>query len=341
MALQLVNRTPFTAQLLPMLETNGASVLRVVLKAGYEILDNGQLCRAEEQPVVVMADEYWGEPGRSSVRVETDVSLHKPYTDLLVQGEAIPIRGGKVRELEVLLRYQGRPFKRLLVTGDRRWERGLLGWNMTPPLPFDRMPLVYERAFGGADALGCEPRNRCGTGYASRLGHEFEGTAVPNIEFLEQRMSSPGALPTPAGLGPLAKSWEPRLSWAGTYDSAWLEDQFPLLPKNFDSRFNQSAPSDQWLPRPRGGERLEISGMRSEGPLHIVLPACQVRLLLRYVDRFVERSFEVDTIQVDTGTRLLTLTWRGTADIHGDPFRLMEIILEAPASAHPSGGFGV
>ena len=47
--------------------------------------------------------------------------------------------------------------------GEREWMYGLLPWyRVTQPQPFTRMPLVYERAFGGDGHLA----NPDGCGYA-------------------------------------------------------------------------------------------------------------------------------------------------------------------------------
>jgi hypothetical protein len=340
MVLELRNNTPFTCQQLPLLDKKGANILRIVLKAGYEFTQDGGLQIAEDQPEVVMEDKYWGEPGQSSVRYESDVTLDKPHTDLVINGHAHAPRGRAVREMNVYVRYQERLLKRLRVFGDRVWKRGPLGWRKTTPKPFVKMPIVYDRAYGGSDEKGSEPRNRSGTGYASRLGNKFKGTPVPNIEFPNQLIKSPRDKPTPAGLGVISKNWEPRLSFAGTYDDAWLENGFPLLPHDFDMRFNQSAPPDQWIARPQGGEVIKITGMSPDGDLHIKLPPCLMRLTLHYKDHSEDKPMDLDTILIEPDEQKLTLTWRASADIHGDPFRLLEMIIEE-ASEERTANSGV
>jgi hypothetical protein len=48
--------------------------------------------------------------------------------------------------------------------------------------------------------------------------------------------------PSPAGFGPIACHWQPRVGFAGTYGDAWVANRLPLLPDDFDDRFFQSAP---------------------------------------------------------------------------------------------------
>ena len=63
----------------------------------------------------------------------------------------------------------------------------------------------------------------------------------------------------PAGFGPIARHWEPRVRWAGTYDKRWQRTRKPLLPDDFDDRFHQCAPEDQQVDGGLiGGELVEL-----------------------------------------------------------------------------------
>ena len=325
MVLDLRNITPFTCQPMPLTAKNGATFLRIVLKGGFEILRDGQLRLAENQPDVVMEDMYWGEPGTSSVRYESDVILEKPATDLVINGQAHAPNGRPVAEMDVAVAFQQRLVKRLRVTGDREWRRGPLGWYRTSAVPFTTMPIVYDRAFGGSDEKGSEPRNRNGTGYSSNFTSAYAGMPVPNIELPDQLINSASDRPWPAGLGVISKHWEPRLTYAGTYDAAWLENKFPLLPHNFDNHFFHSVSRDQWIPRPRGRELVAIQGMTPDGLLGFELPPCEIRLRLRYRDRVEAKYMAPETVLVEPEERRLVITWGASADIHGDPFQLLTI----------------
>lgn len=329
MTLELKNKTHFTCEQLPMLDRNGANILRVVLKGAYIIHHNGDLQPAEQQPNIVMEDIYWGEPGLSSVRYESDINLFKPYTDIIVNGHAHAPKGRAVHEMDVSLEYDGRMLKQLRIVGDRNWEKGLIGWHKTAPMPFVSMPIVYERAYGGSDEKGSEARNRIGTGYCTKLKSDFNKTLLPNIEYPKQMIKSPGNKSEPAGFGVISKNWEPRLSLAGTYDEDWLEERFPLLPHDFDMRFSQSVPQDQWIRRPKGGEVIRISGMNPEKPIQLKLPLCFMDLGLRYTNHDEDKHMDLDTILIEPDEHKLVLTWRASADIHTDPFALKEMIVGA------------
>ena len=331
MVLDLTNKTLYSCQMLPMTAKNGANILRIVLKASYYIKKDGTVYLSDEQPEIVMEDQYWGEPGQSSVRYESDIVLDKPYTDIVVNGYARALGERPVKQMDVSLAYQGRTIKTVRVFGDRRWDKGLYGWRMAPPEPFQRMPLTYDRAYGGSDEKGSEPRNRSGVGYVTSLDKKFIGSLVPNVEFPKDLIRRPKDSPPPAGFGIISKHWEPRLSFAGTYDELWLKDGFPLLPDDFDMRFNQSVMPDQWIKeRPKGCEIIEIKGMTTEGIFRIELPSCEMNIALYYTDRSEEKMMDLDTVLIEPDEKKVILTWRATADIHGNPFQLDNIVISTP-----------
>ena len=327
MVLAVTNTSGFTCQPLPLTARNGATCRASCRRLPSRFAADGRLDPFEQQPEIVMEDKYWGEPGASCIRYESDVILDKPSTDLVIVGHAHAPRGRAVKTMEVTLAYQRRTLKRLRVTGDRRWRRGAFGWTLSEPQVFTSMPLIYDRAYGGSDAAGSEARNRSGTGYASKFDKTFDGTPCPNVEFPDQLISSVTEAPMPAGLGVISKHWQPRMGFAGTYDDAWLERQFPLLPADFDSRFFQSVAADQWIARPHGGEQIVVTGMSPDGPLGVTLPPCDVKIGLHYRDRSEEKLMDLDTVMLEPDERRLTLTWRATADIHGDPFNLLEMVI--------------
>src|SRR5260370_42246032 len=98
--------------------------------------------------------------------------------------------------------------KTLRVTGDRVCKVGALTISNTAPEPFERMPLTYERAYGGRDETADDPkkhswevRNPVGVGFAVRSSN-LADKPLPNVE-------EPGRLLSrPAGVGPIAAHWQ-------------------------------------------------------------------------------------------------------------------------------------
>lgn len=329
MTLQLQNNTFFTCEQIPLCEKNGANIFRIVVKAAYSFNQYGQYRIAKDQPEIIYADEYYGEPGQSCVQYESDVSLPRPYTDLIINGFAYAPEDKPTKRMDVAVYYQSKVLKQLAVFGDRFWEPSI-GWDKTSPEPFVKMPIVYDRAFGGSDENGSEPMNRSGLGYNTRYGADFVNHQLPNIEDPFNLISNRKDRPRPMGLGVVSKNWEPRLSYAGTYDDNWQKNIFPLLPDDFDYKFNQCAAKDQWLKRPRGGELIDIFGMTPSGLLRVQLPPCEMKLSLEYRDKKENKDMDLDCILIEPDEEKLVMTWSATADIHGDPFRLKEMIVGQP-----------
>jgi hypothetical protein len=311
--LQVKNATPFAAKLLLLPDADGVDTLFTVVKGSFSVA--AQLGLAEEQAPVIAADEHHGDPATSSVRVPSDVCLGKPGTDVLMIGSAWAPGGRPTWQMDVSLTV-GPVVKRARVSADRVWEAGPGGASIAWLAPFDRMPLVWERAFGGVDQTDKGPtadtRNPVGTGFRVGGGAKpIAGTALPNIEDPDALVVSPKDAPPPACFGPIAPHWEPRKSFAGTYDDVWQRTRAPYLPADFDARFFQLAPPGLVTPgHLRGGEIVDIRGATPEGSLRFQLPAADVRATYRFASSVETRPAALDTIIIEPDARRVVLVWR-------------------------------
>src|SRR5262245_6594138 len=138
---QVDNRTPFAVERGWVRDRDGAEVWIVAVKCTFDIHADGSTWISHEQPPVKRVPEYYGEPGKSSVKYAEDLVLKKTTTDVIVVGHAYAPAGRRVTELDVGFRV-GPVQKVLRVVGDRAWET--LG--PSAPKPFIRIPLMYERA---------------------------------------------------------------------------------------------------------------------------------------------------------------------------------------------------
>src|SRR6266496_6261494 len=161
--LQVVNNTPFIAQLLVFPNEQGVDSAYAIIKATWTLLPAPAV--AKEQLPLILSDQFWGEPGLSSLKYASEATLIKPTTDVFLLGNAYPPDGEPASQVDVSVR-MGSFSKTVRVFGDREWKKGLLSASPTNPQPFERMPLVYERAFGGTEKTGkeepqteSEPRN--------------------------------------------------------------------------------------------------------------------------------------------------------------------------------------
>ncbi len=320
--MQLVNLTPFAAERFCLVDAAGAETLVVVVKGTYACGKGGALEPAEGQSPVVMADEYYGEAGRSSVRLASDVSLAKGGTDVVLHGHACAPAGGATTA-DVSLSV-GSLSKAVRVTGDRQWERRWGALRASPPQPFERVPLVYERAFGGTDdspeaGPESEPTNPVGAGFRGRKSAlPAEGARLPNVEDPARPMSRPDDRPPPAGFGFVAPNWQPRLSYAGTYDDAWQRDRMPLVPADFKARFYSAATTGLFAEgHLRGGEPFEVVNAGRPGPWTGTLPTQGVEFVIDFPDNFEVVPMAIDTVLIDADNRRVELTWKGEFDVHG------------------------
>jgi hypothetical protein len=285
---EIANRTPFAADYSWVRDRNGADTWVVSVRGTFLIQPDGSTKVAEEQSEVCVAPKYLGAPGESSLVYESDLIHTKPTTDITLLGNAYAPPGKPAKRVDVTLKIASIS-KTLRVFGDRYWKKGVLGVAMTEPEPFEKMPLVYERAFGGRDVVSPDPtnqsfewRNPVGCGFALKAEHLADQRA-PNVEDPKNLISSWRQRPSPAGFGPIGAHWSPRCKWGGTYDEKWEKERQPLVPDDFDERFYLAAPADQQPPTHlRGGEPVELSNLTPQGHLHFQLP----RVVLGFATRF-------------------------------------------------------
>ncbi len=304
------------------------------MKASFHVHADGRPTLADLQPPPLLLPEYHGIDGASSLRYEADLVPPKPGTDVLVHGHAHAPAGRPTTRVAVALGV-GAHHKVLAVTGDRVWTRSRFG-ILTPsaPAPFLRLPLVYERAYGGHDTRARDlaaqrmfAANPVGRGHVADRA-TLLGQPVANIEH-------PGAAPGTrgaAGLGPICSHWSPRRELAGTYDARWLATRKPLLPEDFDPRFHMCAPLDQqYVPHLRGGVAIELVGLTPEGVLRVVLPkvclAFRTRIATRRGERRVEHRAVLHTVVLEPDHPRVQMVWHTSLRCHHEADHLEDTTL--------------
>lgn len=229
-----------------------------------------------------------------------DEVMPKLRSEVLLAGHAYAPQGKPVSAMPVRLCVAGID-KTLCVIGEREWMYGLLPWyRVSEPQPFKAMPLVYERAFGGA-GHGANPN---GCGYARSLLAGLAGRnqgAMPNVEYPHAPIKAPWKRYRPAGFGAIDMSWEPRKNKHGTFDQRWLERDAPGLAENVDWSLFNVAPEDQWLPGHfQGGECYCLEGMHPDQPvIEGNLPQAQARAFVLRQGKNADAAEEVP-LRMDT-----------------------------------------
>lgn len=308
--LQLQNHTPFSCKFVLLPDITGIDTLFVMVKATF--LMGGQWKLADQQIPIYQGDEYWGEPGKSSLKNISEFHLSKPATDILMYGLACSPGERAVRQMDVGLEI-GSLRKVVRVFGDRYWH----SQRISQPDLFVNMPLVYERSFGGQDYYQeklrkSELRNPVGKGFVGDKSQEqIEGLALPNIENPLNLIRHWQDRPDPIGFGPLAPNWQPRASLGGTYDQQWQEQRAPYLPEDFNPRFLNSAPDDQIYPGfLRGGEPVRIIGMHPEGDFQFTLPYVKLINKVLIKGDTVSVPFNMETLSLYPNQKRIAMTWR-------------------------------
>ncbi len=316
-----------------MRDKNGAEVWLVAVKGTYEIKPNGIPELTEKQVEVCTAPEYSGEPGKSSLKYESDLVYARPHTDIILHGHAYTPHGRPATSVEVTMKV-GQLSKTLRVFGNRYWQDGLIGLNMTDPQPFVKMPIVYERAFGGVDQKsddpkkhGWERRNPIGTGFAVASEH-LVGQLLPNVEYPNEIISSWKQRPHPAGFGPIARDWSPRVELAGTYDEKWEMERLPLVPADFDERFNQCAPEDQQAPGYlRGGELVELHNLSPKSLLRFTLPRVWLSFNTSLGSESINHHAKLHAVILEPDFPRVIMLWHTNLPCHNKEHELEETVI--------------
>ena len=123
--MELVNESKAVAEWTVGFQKDGREFVCLVAKMTFELPpDREEASLADEQLPVTQADEFTGEPGLSAVDRESDFADEKPQCDVLLNGSAYAPEGIPCERVCVGLQV-GPINKRLEVTGDRFWDRGL------------------------------------------------------------------------------------------------------------------------------------------------------------------------------------------------------------------------
>lgn len=231
----------------------GHEVVSVLVKRTFVLTPGGALLPCEEQAGILEEDEMKPketEPGSYPV-AEAEMVPFKLRTDVVVTGDVVAPGERPTREgyagVEV-----GEHRKYVRVLGDREIERTRnRGLEFTRPEPYTRMPLTWDRAYGGVDPSvprnedpstveewleyltlvahpGVYPRNPVGAAYVVN-DHDWllNGRPLPNFEDPDDLLTPQRVVtgdperwwrqPIPAGLGWYGRAWYPRGVLAGLF----------------------------------------------------------------------------------------------------------------------------
>lgn len=335
--MELLNATNMLAGYTMGRAPDGRESIVVVVKGTFRLPEHpGERVQpAENQVPLVFADTFTGEPGYSAVIHESDFAPIKPQCDVLVIGSAYSPGGRPAKRVTVSLTV-GDLVKRFDVLGDRMWDRVLMVTSPTEPAPFVSKPIGYDFAYGGMDEAPDEPEKRdayapnpVGRGFYPLSQGEYRlGKLLPNCVERGTLADSPTGRYVPKSFSVVGRQFNSRYPLAGTYDDRWMENKFPDLPDDFDARYFQSAPEDQRVAYPRGGETVVLENLTPAGYVRFALPEIEVPVEFTDV-RYerVEKQAVLDTVVIEPDDGRFTLIWRASHPLKRNMLEMRQVIV--------------
>ena len=296
----------------------------VVVRATFNIVPEGVMTPREPDALVSSEAHHHADTG-CSLRAASDLSPYLAMADVLLTGHAYgpPGHATQAAGARLVLHREGGVLitKTISVQGDRRVGPG---GQLSEADPFQRMPLLYERAVIHPDLnpVGADP----GRGIAPNLIHTADA-------------SMPGCF------GPLARRWPARARLLGGVDPRQVEGTRIDFPQGFAWDYFQVAPPDQRTGFLRGDEGILLGGMHPSVPMvRSRLPGAQaVASVYLEGDSAGERlPLWADTLVIDTDRQVCSLIWRGNFGVDESQVRSLRIRvgLELPGApiAFPGEG---
>lgn len=328
-AIPFVHATRFVPFTMPWRLKGDRDVVVVVIKATCDLVpDSAATLRAEGDPP--SGDVHVDDDPTKTVLYPSDFAIFKPRADVVLSGHAYAPRGeSPAAQVELRFGRKGQGIDRkIAVFGERRWAKAGIRLALAPPKKFQKVPLVYERAFGGP---GFE-KNPVGLGR--------HGDLLPQLEAPDHLVTSAGDAPDPACFAAIPARWQARWSLLGTYDARWQKSRWPHFPEDFDWSFFQSAPPEQQLEHLDGDEPFELVGVLSsypklKGTLPGVRPRCFVQQTEQGGGELHEVTLRLDTVSFHPDEMKVCLVWRGLVEVSdSDAPEIAELfVMEEPIQA--------
>ena len=343
--LQLENKTPFDSQIMLTTNPKGADVIVLAVKATFTLLPRVAL--AAEQIPLCMEDEHFENPASSSLRYSSELLLPKPGADVILNGHAYAPNGQSTGVIDTRLSI-GDASKTVRVFGDRLWLHG----GQSAPTPFEKMPLIYENAFGGlhhyqpekplgADSAVAFSMNPLGKGFnGKRNTNEMIGRALPNLEDPRFLIRSPQDHPNPMSYGAISSTWVPRKNYAGTYDKNWSKTRAPFLPLDFDERFFLNGSTALSFERRTfaGGEPVRLINLAAEhADMQFELPVCPLDAAFKLDGKWQPTPMVIETIIIEPDLNQFCMVWKAAFACNKKQLRVSDIRVDIQRNASVNG----
>lgn len=313
---QLKNHTDFAVARALLKDPRAHQIWVVVVKATYDLYHDGRVRLADHQEPVAQLPVYRGAAGQSSLTRAGELVLAHPGTDVTLNATAHAPDGEPLTAMDVAVAV-GPLQHQLRIVGTRTCDDSDQGPIISAPQPFTRLPITYERAYGGTliddGSVSQEARNPIGRGFCAAPA-DLVGQLLPNIEDPAAPFSLEHPV-TPAGFGAIAVDWSPRRDLAGTFDDTWLRHHAPLWPTDFDPRCFISAPAPLHLARYlRGGEAVTLTGLADHSPWHFRLPRPHLVIETQRDGRLWREKTRLERVIIEPDRAKLMMVWASRLD---------------------------
>ena len=149
------NNTSFVVETLFLADEEMRPLAVPLAMLAFSIGPTGRLKLAEKPPAIPLCGEFFGDPAETSPKYEPQAAFVKLATDVVLVGHAYaPVPGTTAVDVGIRV---GPVEKVARVTGDRTWVKSFGMIGPTSPEPFEKIPLRWERAFGGWDRTDADP----------------------------------------------------------------------------------------------------------------------------------------------------------------------------------------
>ena len=340
--LQLDNKTSFDSQIMLTNNPKGEEVVVLAVKATFTLLPSVMI--ADEQIPLCLADEHVDAPASSSLRYASEMLLPKPGADVVLNGHAYVPDGKRASMIDTQVSI-GNVSKTVRVFGDRLWLHG----GQSAPALFDKMPLLYENAFGGLhhyqtdkpigpDSAVAFYTNPLGKGFVGkRNNQEMIGERLPNLEDPRYLIRTPQDQPTPMNYGYTAAAWKPRKNYAGTYDDHWSKKRAPFLPLDFDDRFFLTGSAGLSFERSSfvGGEPVRLHNlMQKQADVQFNLPVCPLETAFKFSGQWYDSPNAIETILIEPDENRFCMIWKTAFNCNKKTLKVSDVRVDYKRNIH-------
>jgi len=295
--MELINHTPYASKLYRTMLNEREIACSPILRVTYDVYDRAiAISKKQSWPVsfAPWETEYGPMPN--------DNVFRKNGVDIMVFGSAIA-RGNKpVEKVEVSVNIKNKLNHRVIVFGDRHWQKGE---RISRPKPFVKIPMTMDNAYGGlADWDGLKVpynKNLYGKGYIIEK-EEMINKKLPNIEDPNNLIQKWDQRPNPTGVGVCLAP--------GLKAEKYLDFDSAKKQLNINHRiFNQAFP-EMIVKQVALGDNIIVKGMSPNGVFSVYVPQHQLSANIQIGTSKLRRNLKVDQIGLIPEANQIFITYR-------------------------------